>query len=615
MGWLVRALLGSAGMLAASAAQANDKIVYAPVPDWVKPVTLADRPVTPPAGGTDEAPLRLLLTDQQVAFAPGSVTTYSDVLMKIGTSQGLAAGNISLPWRPDVDTLIIHRLVIRRGDKIIDVLGAGQTFTVVRREANLDNAVLDGVFTANIQPEGLQVGDVLDLAMSIVSRDPVMQRNAEFVGAGWNAMPVGRAHLSARWPSTMTVRFNAIGDLPAVQPVKTGGDNAIDITRDDLVLPVLPKGAPQRFQIGRLVELSTFAEWSDVAALMAPLYAKAAVLPADGPLAAEVARIRAASADPKTRAEAALALVQDRIRYVALAMGAGGLVPADPSETWSRRFGDCKGKTVLLMAMLRALGIEADAVVVSTGFGDGLDARLPRVGAFDHVLVRATIAGKVYWLDGTRNGDVALDRLTVPAFRWGLPLVARNAALVRMMPAPFDQPQTDLTIRIDARGGLMTPAPVTVERVVRGDAAIIMGAALANLAGDARDRALRDYWKGEYDFIDVASTSASVDPKTGERRLTMQGKARMDWSTGWYEADGMGIGYRADFSRDPGPNRDAPYAVGYPGYSRTTETILLPPGFPSFQAEGKNDITRAVAGIEYHRRVSLKDGVFTAERT
>jgi len=52
------------------------------------------------------------------------------------------------------------------------------------------------------------------------------------------------------------------------------------------------------------------------------------------------------------------------------------------------------------------------------------------------------------------------------------------------------------------------------------------------LVGDARDQALRDYWKSESDFVDVDSTASSFDPKTGERRLSMTGKARMDWTSG-----------------------------------------------------------------------------------
>ena len=43
------------------------------------------------------------------------------------------------------------------------------------------------------------------------------------------------------------------------------------------------------------------------------------------------------------------------------------------ATTWSRRYGDCKGKTALLIALLRGLGIEAEAALVSTDFGDGLD--------------------------------------------------------------------------------------------------------------------------------------------------------------------------------------------------------------------------------------------------
>ena len=601
----------SALALASGVARAEEKPLYQPIPAWVKPVAV---PATPPAG-SETAPVTLLLNDQQVALEPGTITTYSHVAMRIGTPQGLTAGNISLPWKPDTDTLIVHSLAIRRADKTIDVLAGGQTFTVVRRETNLENATLDGVLTANIQPEGLQVGDVLDFAISIVSRDPVMKRNVEYVGAAWNGVPITRAHLRVQWPPSMAVRFNAISGLPAIKPVKANGATTIDLALDTVVPLVLPKGAPTRFQFGRMLELSTFATWGDVAALLAPLYAQTAVLPADGPLVAEVERIRTASADPKVRAEAALALVQDRIRYVALAMGTGGLVPADTKTTWSRRFGDCKGKTVLLIAMLRSLGITADAVAVSSSLGDGMDARLPRVSAFDHVLVRATIGGKTYWLDGTRTADVSLDRLTVPAFGWGLPLVAKDAALVRLMPAPLDQPQTDVAIRIDATGGLMTPAPIQIETVMRGDAATALGVAIATLVGDARDRAMRQYWKGQYDFVDVASTATSFDPKTGERRLSMTGKARMDWTSGWYETDGMGIGYRADFARDLGPNDDAPFAVVYPYSSRTVETILLPPGFPDQKTEGKNDIARTVAGVEYHRRVMLKNSVFTAERT
>jgi|CZQE01.1.fsa_nt_gi tetratricopeptide (TPR) repeat protein len=608
----MRAFLGALAVSGAltSPAYAGDKPLIAPAPAWVRPVSL---PSTSPK--PDEAPVQLLLSDQQVDLQPGRQTVYSQMALKIQTPQGLAVGNISFPWRPDTEELTVHRLVIRRGDQAIDVLASGQTFTVIRREQNLESATLDGVLTANIQPEGLQVGDVLEFAISVSSSDPVLKGHVEQIGANWDDTAIGRAHLRMQWPNGMKARLRQTPSLPAFKPVRVGDSTSVEILLDDVKPIIPPKGAPARYRIGRLAEMTDFASWADLGALMAPLYEKAATLPAQGPLHAELERIRNGSRDPKAQAEAALALVQDRIRYVALAMGAGGLVPADAEATWSRRYGDCKGKTALLLALLHAMDIQAEPVAVSTVFGDGMDARLPMIGLFNHVLVRATISGKTYWLDGTRSGDTSLDRLAIPAFGWGLPLVPAGAALVRMVPTPLEVPTRDVSIRIDATAGLTIPAPFKVETIVRGDGAVAMNASLANLVGDARTSMLRDYWKEQYDFVDMKSAASTFDPKSGELRLSMEGLAKMDWSSGWYETDGTGVGYKADFTRAATQDQNAPFAVPYPYYQRSTETILLPPSFAGVTAGLKSDVNQTVAGIEYHRQSKVEAAIFSIEVT
>lgn len=594
-------------LASASVVHAGDKPIYTPVPAWVAPVTA-------PAGSdkAGDMPVRFLLIDNQLKFERGSVALFSRMAMKIETAQGLTAGNISLPWRPDVADLRIHRLVIRRGDQTIDVLGSGQTFTVMRRETNLEMATLDGVLTANIQPEGLQVGDVIEMETSITGHDPVLGDHVEqFLPIG-GILPVGRVHMRASWPSAIPVRLGAYGGAPALKPVRKGDETVVELSQDDFRPIVPPKLAPLRYRMGRFVQLSDFADWSELGALLAPLYEKAAAIPASGPLADEVAKIRAASTDPKARATAALALVQDRVRYVALTMGAGGLTPADAASTWSRRYGDCKAKTALLIGILHALDIAAEPVLVSSSAGDGIEARLPSVGAFDHVLARSTIAGKPYWLDGTRTGDTSLDRLEVPNVGWGLPIVPRGAALVKMVPPPFTVPQNDTDIRIDATGGVTIPAPITITQIFRGDQALWMNTSMTSLAPDARDRMLRDYWKKSYDFVDADKIDSAFDRAAGEFRLTLDGKARMDWRNSYgYEVDGASLGYKADFNRDPASDRNAPFAVDYPDYTRVVETIRLPQSFPASRAP--EVLERTVAGVEHLRRVTIENRVFRAE--
>jgi tetratricopeptide (TPR) repeat protein len=442
-----------------------------------------------------------------------------------------------------------------------------------------------------------------------------MRDHVEEITANWNGIEIGRAHMRIQWPDSVKARLHPIGDLPAVKVTRAAGMNVAELTVDGVSPLIPPKDAPPRYQLGRMIELTDFASWGDLAALMAPLYAKAAILPAQGPLRAELERISGLTPDPKARAEAALALVQDRVRYVALAMGSGGLVPEDAPTTWSRRYGDCKGKTALLLALLHELGIEAEPVLVSSSQGDGLDSRLPMVGLFDHVLVRARIAGRTYWMDGTRTGDSSLDRIAVPDFGWGLPLLPKGAALVRMIPEPLQSPSIALDIRIDATAGVSVPAPTKAEMVLRGDEAVGTNLGLASLATDARDRALREYWKAQLSFVDIASTMATFDKAKGELRLAMTGLAKMDWDRGQYETDGTRVGYRADFSRDPGPDRDAPFAVPYPYFNKTVETILLPRGFTDFKGGAGAALNETIAGIEYRRTAKLSDNVFTVEKT
>ena len=322
---VVAAAIGFGG--AACTAEAADRLLFARPAPWVVPVAL-------PANGakSDAAAVKLLL-DEQVDLQPGVQTRYSETAFRIQTPQGLGAGAVNFAWNPDHQTVTVHKLLIRRGAQVIDVLAGGQQFTVVRRESNLENAVLDGELIATIQPEGVQVGDVIDFTVSVADRDPALARHIEQIVGTWNGLPIERAHVHVQWPSGIAMHLRASGGLVLPKQQRRGGLSSIEISQDDVQPLNLPKGAPQRFQYGRLIELSDFASWSETAGLLAPLFAKAAVVSADDPLNAEITRILSASSDPVGRATAALALVQDRVRYVALLLNNGGLVPAAAGTT------------------------------------------------------------------------------------------------------------------------------------------------------------------------------------------------------------------------------------------------------------------------------------------
>ena len=168
---------------------AADTLRFGPAAGWVQPLTVPN-----PLVVNQDAPFVIVLLDSQVRFEPGRITAYAERVIRFQQPAGLQAGTLAIQWSPELDDVTVNNVSIERGGKVIDVLKSGQTFQVLRREQNLDQAVLDGTLTAVLQPEGLQVGDTLRIATSTTRRDPVLGEHAELMAG----VPVPRQHLIDR---------------------------------------------------------------------------------------------------------------------------------------------------------------------------------------------------------------------------------------------------------------------------------------------------------------------------------------------------------------------------------------------------------------------------------
>jgi len=99
------------------------------------------------------------------------------------------------------------------------------------------------------------------------------------------------------------------------------------------------------------------------------------------------------------------------VRYVAVEVGIGGYRPAPPLDVMTRRWGDCKDKSVLLVDLLNAAGIEAYPVVHPSGPQGRVDPEFPAVDGFNHFIVAVSTAG----LEVTPDDPVAGDFLFIDA--------------------------------------------------------------------------------------------------------------------------------------------------------------------------------------------------------
>ena len=525
-------------------------------------------------------------------------------------------GTIGVTWNPDFTTVRIHKLHIIRGSQIIDVLTTGQTFTVLRRETNLDGAALDGTLTAEIQPGDLQVGDIIDFSYTKCNRDPVFKGLSEWRVAASNQLPITRLRLRALWPRNLAIHWQSSPAIAGIRQISSDGVSSVTYAADNAQPLPQANDAPARYIHVRRIDFTQFSSWAALSKHFAPLYAKANSLPRQSSLQETIASIKMAYAKPQDRASAALSLVQDQVRYVFLGMNDGGLVPAAATLTWTRRFGDCKGKTVLLLALLHGLGIEAEPVLVSTSGGDGLDTMLPRVSDFDHVIVRASIYGVTYWLDGTRTGDSHIADIAVPSFHWGLPLTSGGADLVPIATQPLSKPSVIEALRIDASNGSSSSKPFHAEMTLRGDAASRLRMQISNAPQSAVNQGLRNLWTQRYSFVDIKSVSAVFDSAAGVEQINMDGTAPLQMTGRFIRTQNLtlGVGRVSNFDRAPWPDHDAPFAVPFPSYVRSTETVVLPNGGAGYTVLGEN-LDRIEGGVEYKRSAKIDHGSFVGEMT
>ena len=596
-------------VLAPAAQSATREVRYAPAPAWVLPP-----PVATIALPASEAPFRVIYTDTQVHAGRDGMEIFTGYRVKLLRPEALPAGNITIDWDPSAGNATVHYLRIIREGQVIDVLKTTQ-FRVLQREEALEQSMLSGVLTATIQAPGLQVGDEIEFAATTFRRDAALG-NAAF---GLFQLPMqglpGAFRFRLLWPEAQPMTWRATKDLPPQTPTAVRGEKQVVYELRDPGSVILTEGAPGRFNVRRVVEFSEFSSWADVSRRVWPLFDKAVELAPNSPIRAEAAKIMAATTDPTARAQAALRLVQEQIRYVYVGLDGGNITPASADETWQRRFGDCKGKTVVLLALLRLMGIAAEPVLVKTAGLEGMNERLPGLGLFNHVLVRARIGAQSYWLDGTRPMDRTLGALPPRDFRWGLPLSAPGSDIEAVPATDWGAPMFIEVLDLDATAGAEAPAKVKVQQIMRGDDAYQIRTQLAGMPAPDADRAVRGYWRQQMDWVEPSEVSWRYDDGRGALILTLAGEGKLEWEDGGsgtlrYIIPGAGFMPPSALKRPKDQDQTAPWLNEFPRFRCWATTIRLPaPGprlFWDFYADRMN---RRLGGNAFWRNAGLRQNV------
>jgi len=379
-------------MLALLLAAAALRPPVAPLPAWFD-----DLPIDSAAASSRS--VDRLLVQRELRAEPGEEVVRT--VKRINTLEGAEeAAQVQVEYDPEWQSFKVHRAQIRRGGRIVDALASAE-FRTLTREAGLERKILDGSKEAVLVLHDVRAGDVVDVAWSLTGVMPQLAGHfAEQIYLG-RQEPLERLRVRILVPARRHLTLSLRNGAPQPAMSERAGEREYlwDLKNPAPVL--LEADTPPWFMPYPVAELTDFASWGEVARWAMSL------MPSQLPLSRPVEKVIEPwrALPEEQRADAAVRFVREEIRYFGLENGIHAHRAHPPTTVLARRFGDCKDKALLLVTFLRALGVKAEVALANPSLRTALDERAPGPFAFNHAIVRASVAGEPRWVDPTRSSQ------------------------------------------------------------------------------------------------------------------------------------------------------------------------------------------------------------------
>lgn len=563
----------------APAAFAGRTFAVRPSPPWVKEVAPgADEGMS----DADKGGSLFLLDDHQTRVAGARTERFYRHVKKILSAAGLEeSAEFALPFEPSYQELLIHHIRIVRGGRVIDALDPRE-IKVIQQEDELNQRLYNGQLSAVVFLKDVRVGDLIDYAYSVNGDNPVMGgRFADDIRLA-DSEAIQKLHCRLLWPAGRALSLR--NQNTELQPRTTGASEGFTEyvwERERVAALEYEDSTPPWFSPMPHVQLSEFEDWGEVVRWALPLYEVKSLSPE---LRRKIEEWRTESDDPGRRLLAALRFVQDEVRYLGIELGQYSHRPSQPSLVFARRFGDCKDKSLLLSTALNALGIESRLALVNTESRSALDTWQPSPYGFDHVIVRASLGGRTYWLDPTISQQRgSLDTYYPPDYARALVLIEGTELLEVIPPAS------------PGEGAAAAAATTTVEEVytLTSHASHATHEVTTTYRGPDADamrytlsqQSLNDLAKNFLNYYAERDPSVTADgpPRVSDDAETNTVVVRERYTVPDFWRDGKRELWAdrvyAELSKPGVAQRAAPLAVPFPRHVRQTIEVRLPESF------------------------------------
>jgi tetratricopeptide (TPR) repeat protein/transglutaminase-like putative cysteine protease len=338
-----------------------------------------------------------LLDEQTVSFeANGRTKSVSRMIEYVATPDGVdVVGTLSAWWAPWYDEKpAITARVIKKDGSVHTLDPKAITEATAERELDIfsDQRVLHAPLP------GVAEGAIVEWTITRESRSPIAGGGKFGYFLFGASVPFDRQRLVLDADATVAPRIvNKSGFEPKTSEqngrkrivFEKGHTDAFDNDEDNL---------PSDELTVPYVAYANGSSWHDIAANYSAIVDKQ--IAADGDLKSVVATAIGSTTDRAEIIARLLDVIDKNVRYAGVEVGDGSIVPRPPKSVLQKKYGDCKDKATLLVAMLRTAGLSAHVALLDAGSGFDTVANLPGVDHFNHAIT-VVDGDQPMWIDPT----------------------------------------------------------------------------------------------------------------------------------------------------------------------------------------------------------------------
>lgn len=332
-------------------------------------------------------PMVMLLHESRITIHEDwSYETYIHRKVLIQTKDGSAMGEIPILYDADTEEIRVVKAVTITPDGKEHPPAKVQELSVYE-----DYGMYSNEKQKILSMPEVTVGSIIDLEYLKITKKLPMPKTFWDIEHTSMEFPVREQKLTYRFPKSLGIKQKTF--LHSWQPEirEEGGitvyywerKNYSPNTDEEEVFPPLPTAE----NINQGIEFSSVKSWQDVSTWYYGLIQKNMKITPKIRKAAEKAA--KGKTNPRDKVRAILEYMQENFRYVSMSFGDYSVEPHPTDEVFRNKYGDCKDQSLLVKAMLEAVGVQAELCLFAQE-SDGNDPKddLPVLGLYDHVLLK-----------------------------------------------------------------------------------------------------------------------------------------------------------------------------------------------------------------------------------